>query len=160
VDVEIRFYRQGDGPAVAAVMFRSVREAALADYSAEQVEAWLPSEPSAKWFDERARDGRVVLVATDHTGAVVGYGDLEQNGHLDHLYCLPDVIGDGVASKLYDRLEQVAVQWGIAVIFVEASEAARRLFIRKGFVVVERRDFERHGVALHNYAMEKPLPSR
>jgi putative acetyltransferase len=157
VDVEIRMYRDGDGPAVAALMFRSVREGALADYSTEQVQAWLRFEPSAAWFDERADDGRLVLVATDHKGAVVGYGDLEANGHLDHLYCLPDAIGHRVASKLYDQLETTARRRGIPRIFVEASEAARRLFTGKGFVVIERRDFERHGVALHNYAMEKTL---
>ena len=157
MDVEIRAYRRGDGPAVAAVMFRSVREGALADYSAAQVHAWLPSEPRPEWFDQRAGDGRTFLVAADHTGAVVGYGDLEPDGHLDHLYCLPHAIGQGVGSELYDRLEDAARQLGLPRIFVEASEAARRLFTGKGFAVIERRDFDRHGVALHNYATEKSL---
>ncbi len=159
MNVRIRAYQHGDGPSVAAVMFRSVREGALADYSAEQVRAWLPTEPSAAYFDRRADDGRLVLVATDDNGTVVGYGDLEANDHLDHLYCVPEVIGHRVASKLYDRLEDAARQLGIPRIFVEASEAARRLFITKGFVVTQRREFQHHGVALHNYAMEKSLSS-
>jgi putative acetyltransferase len=159
VDVEIRSYRPGDGAAVAAVMFSSVREGALADYSDEQVRAWLPSEPSAAWFDRRANDGRLVLVATDREGTIVAYGDLEPDGHLDHLYCLPKRIGHRVASKLYDQLEDDARRRGLPRIFVEASEAARRLFTRKEFVLIERHDFERHGVALHNYTMEKVLPT-
>jgi putative acetyltransferase len=41
---------------------------------------------------------------------------------------------------------------------VEASEAARRLFERKGFVIEKRNDFPINGVAIHNYRMVKPLP--
>ncbi|MFN3817341.1 hypothetical protein [Brevundimonas sp.] len=39
----------------------------------------------------------------------------------------------------------------------EASEAARRVFLKRGYAVVERRDFEVAGVAIHNYAMERRL---
>ena len=39
----------------------------------------------------------------------------------------------------------------------EASELARRLFERKGFAVVERRDMVIRGVAIHNYRMAKDL---
>ena len=42
-------------------------------------------------------------------------------------------------------------------LYVEASELARRLFLRKGFTVVTRRDFAVGGVMIHNYAMEKRL---
>jgi putative acetyltransferase len=41
---------------------------------------------------------------------------------------------------------------------VEASEAARRLFERRGFTVVRRRDLDLDGVAIHNFAMVKRLP--
>ena len=42
---------------------------------------------------------------------------------------------------------------------VEASEAARRLFERKGFVVTERLDFEIGGAPIYNYLMMKTLIS-
>ena len=41
--------------------------------------------------------------------------------------------------------------------FTEASELARRLFERKGFVVVERQNLMIRGVAIHNYRMAKAL---
>jgi len=37
------------------------------------------------------------------------------------------------------------------------TQAARRLFERNGFRVLRRNDLERHGVALHNFDMEKDL---
>jgi putative acetyltransferase len=40
---------------------------------------------------------------------------------------------------------------------VEASEPARRFFLKHGFSELHRRNFEIGGVPIHNYAMEKRL---
>jgi putative acetyltransferase len=153
----LRPYREGDAPALADVFFRSVREAALADYSPEQVRAWLPERPRPERMAARAADGRLTLVAEDPSGAVVAYIDLEPDGHIDHLYCLPETVGRGVASMLYLRLEEEARRRGLPELRVEASEGARRLFLRHGFRVLERRVLIRQGVTLHNHAMAKRL---
>jgi putative acetyltransferase len=153
----VRRYATGDAPAVADVYFRSVREGALADYSAAQVEAWTPERRAPGWFDRRAGDGRVFLVAVNGADEVVGYADLEADGHIDHMFCRPDVIGHGVGSLLYDTLEQMARSAAIDRLYVEASVAARRLFARKGFVVLHRQDLVVRGVEMHNYVMEKHL---
>jgi hypothetical protein len=42
-------------------------------------------------------------------------------------------------------------------LFVEAGEAARGLFLKKGFAQVKRREFLLRGVSIHNYLMEKLL---
>jgi putative acetyltransferase len=153
----IRPHRSADAPALARLFFRSVREAALGDYSQTQVEAWAADVPDAARYDARANDGRLVLVAVSESGEPIAYGDLEADGHIDHLYCRPDFVGRGVASALYDRLEAAACERGLTRLHVEASELARRLFERKGFSMLERRDFELRGVAIHNYAMFKIL---
>jgi putative acetyltransferase len=67
------------------------------------------------------------------------------------------VDGTGVASALYDELEGIARERGLIRLHSEASEAARRLFLKKGFVVTARRQFDISGVPIHNYAMEKVL---
>jgi putative acetyltransferase len=139
------------------VFFRSVRQTALADYTAEQTVAWLPAPPEPRWFDERAADGRLVLVAEHPELGLVAYADLEENGHLDHAYCRPEVVGRGVASRLYDALEIHARAQGMETLFVEASESARRMFSTKGFAVVRRNDLVRAGVAIHNFDMRKRL---
>jgi putative acetyltransferase len=157
VDVAIRAYRGDDAAAVAEVMFRSVRTAARADYTAEQVDAWRPGCPAPETVDRRARDGRRVLVATDPQGRVLGYIDLEPDGHIDHLFCVPAAIGHGVGARLYDAVERVAWEAGLRRLHVEASESARRLFEKKGFVVEERREKVLRGVSIHNYAMSKDL---
>jgi putative acetyltransferase len=144
--VLIRPYQTGDAPALAALFLSSVREVGARDYSPAQVEAWAPRPPDPEAIDARARDGRTCLVAVNANGEPIAYGDLEASGHIDYL-----------ASALYERLEAAARRQGLARLFVEASEAARRLFLAKGFAVTGRRDFEIRGVPIHNYAMEKHL---
>ena len=42
MEVTIRTYERRDAAGVADVFYRSVREVALSDYTAEQVKAWVP----------------------------------------------------------------------------------------------------------------------
>ena len=158
--MHIRAFRPGDAPALARIFHAAVHRVGGRHYSPEQLKAWAPVVPDPQGFVERAADGRILLVAADEDDRPLAYGDLERNGHIDHLYCRPDVAGTGVASALYDRLEAAAGDGGIGRLHVEASEPARRFFLRKGFILLERREVTWAGVALHNFAMEKRLEAR
>ena len=157
MEVSVRRYAPEDAVALATVMWRSVRVGALADYSGAQTEAWLPAPRSAEGMHRWASDGRTVFVTTTEADGVVGYLDVEADGHIDHLDRVPEVTGAGVAGALFDALERLAREAGIVRLRVEASEAARRFFTKRGFRVEERRDWELRGVPIHNDAMSKVL---
>ncbi len=152
----IRKFETRDAGELADVFHMSVHHAAISDYSPEQVAGWSPAKPDTERYVQRAV-GRVFLVAEGDDGRIAGYGDLEPNGHIDHLYCRPDVVGTGVGSAIYAALESTAIGAGITTLFVEASEGARRLFERRGFTVDGRNDLIINGVAIHNYRMSKSL---
>lgn len=152
----IRPFEPADADTLADLFHASVRQVGIRHYSPEQVAAWSPARPDPARYVDRTR-GRTVLVAVDEHGAVAGYGDLEPDGHIDHLYCRPDRVGTGVGSTLYAGLEAAADQAGMPALFVEASEGARGFFARQGFRLDGRDDFVLNGVALHNYRMLKRL---
>lgn len=152
----IRPFRPADAPVLAALYHGAVHGAGGRYYTPAQLAVWSPAPPSPDRYLEQAA-GRVFLVAQDANGAVIGYGDLERDGHIDHLYCHPDAIGTGVGSAILAALEAAARRDGIARLYVEASENARPLFARRGFTLDARNDFERSGVAIHNYRMSKRL---
>lgn len=155
--MRIRPFQTADAPALAHIYHEAVHGVGALHYSRAQVEAWSPEAPDPEGFVRRAADGRIFLVAADEGDEPVAYGELEPDGHVDHLYCRPDVAGTGVASALYDRLEAAARDRGIGRLHVEASEPARRFFLRKGFTLLHRRDFTLRGIAIHNFAMAKGL---
>ncbi|WP_436063636.1 MULTISPECIES: N-acetyltransferase family protein [unclassified Phenylobacterium] len=153
----LRPYLQTDAAELSELYYESVQRLGGRRYSPEQVVAWAPAPVDAATVQARAGDGRTTLVAVDDRGRLLGYGDLEADGHIDHLYCRPEAAGTGVALTLLEALERLARDQGVERLYVEASELAKGLFERKGFTVSHRRDFEVRGVAIHNYAMERPL---
>ena len=156
--MQIRSYQPKDASALANLFVRSVDQIGRRDYSPLQIEAWIAHAPSPKRLQALSEDGRTRLVAVvDDTDQPVAFVDLEHNGHIDLFYCAPEVAGSGVAAALYEEAERVAREQGVSRLFTEASEAGRRFFLRKEFVVTGQRDFELSGVMMRNYAMRKQL---
>jgi len=151
----LRAFRPSDADDVAALFHAAVHRTAARDYSPDQLRAWSPAPPDPARFAAKGADGRLALVAAGPDDWALAYGDLERDVHLDLLYCHPDHGGRGLASPLCDALEARARGWGVPLVYIEASETARPVFARRGYAVEERRDFERNGVAIHNYRMTR-----
>lgn len=156
----IRPYRPKDAAAIAALTLAAIRTTARLAYSPEQVAAWSARYSVQRLLDGAAK-GDVILVATGADDAPLAYTVLESGGHLDMLFCHPDHTGRGLGLSLLTEAESAARAQGVTRLFTEASELARPVFARAGYVLLHRRDFtipyEGREVAIHNYAMEKRL---
>ncbi len=155
--MKVRQYRNEDAAALALVFERAVRGIASRDYSPAQIEAWIGTEPREARLRKKMADGRRCWVAVDEQDRVTAFVDLEADGHIDLLFADPAVAGRGVTTALLDSLERAARESGMTRLYVEASEPARRFFLKRGYSVSQRRDFEIGEVAIHNYAMERRL---
>ena len=151
----IRAYEAGDAPRISRLFYETVRSVNRADYSDEQVAAWAPAVPDPEeWHARMSR--RLTLVA-EEGGAVVGFAELEGDGHLDMLYLHTDAVGRGIGRRLYKAVEREARGRGLDRIFTEASITARPFFERRGFRVVREQTVSRRGTSMTNFAMEKDL---
>ncbi|NVK13052.1 MAG: GNAT family N-acetyltransferase [Rhodobacteraceae bacterium] len=155
--MQIREFRPEDAAALAQIFHAAVHGIGARDYSPEQLKAWSPEPAPTEVWAGRAADGRRVFVAADGQGQPQAFIELEMDGHIDCFYCRPQAAGTGTGAAIYERLEAEALSLGLRSLYVEASEAARRFFLRQGFTVEARREIERRGVALHNYRMTKTL---
>ena len=153
--IRIRPYEAKDTPEIVRLFYETIRSVNLADYSQEQVEAWAPGVPDPEVWNARL-SGRRTLVA-EEGGEVVGFAEIEGDGHVDTFYCRKDSVGRGVGSRLYRAVEQEALTLGCGRLFTEASITARPFFERHGFCTIRERTVVRRGVELTNFAMEKRL---
>lgn len=142
---------------MAAIYRRAVEVTGARDYAPAQVAVWRDQGPDLAGMWRRLGDGRRTWVAVNEDDAVVGFVDLEADGHIDLLYVDPAAGGRGVAAALLDRLEAEAAAAGLKRLYVEASETARPVLLKRSFVDLGRRDLMVADTPIHNYAMAKSL---
>ena len=157
MNVEVRDADAGDAPAVAVLFHETILSVNVGDYSVAQVEAWAGPAPEPEMWEKRIAadsNARRMFVATKE-GQVVGFAELEGDGHLDTLYVHHEFQGCGVASRLVDRIEAEARHRGIHRLYTEASITAEPFFRGRGFEVVRPQLVEVRGRTFRNVIMEK-----
>lgn len=79
-------------------------------------------------------------------GMIVGFGDIDNTGYVDHLFTHKDYQGKGMASTICNALENHAVENGMLVMSTHASITAKRFFERRGYEVIKEQQVERRGI--------------
>ena len=121
----VRSYETSDAPGLAKLFSESVTNGTGEHYSDEERKAWASAISSAdKWSSRLA--SMTTLVAEDSKG-LAGFMTLEADGHIDLAYVRSDLIGKGVAAKLYKNIEAIARERKVDRLYSEASHLARQL---------------------------------
>ncbi len=128
----IRSYEAADLDAVIAVFVRSVREVSARDYNQAQVDAWAQADGDWWGVVRASRPTWVAVMGED----VVGFSDLEPDGHLDMMFVHPTHQSRGIAASLLSAVEAATGGQGLCAFFTEASLTARPFFERRGFELV------------------------
>ena len=100
--MRLRRYRTEDLPILARLFGETVRQVNCRDYTLPQVEAWAAGEADLltrdSWFQ------RLYTLVAEAGGRIVGYGNVEDTGYLDHLFVRWDCQGQGIGTALYRAL--------------------------------------------------------
>ena len=153
--MKIRGYQTVDLESLLKLFQQAVMQVAAANYSQEQLIAWASSAEDMQEWDDRLREQQVVICESG--SRIAGFASMENNGHLDLMYVHPESMRQGVATRLYEDLEDWARGQSILRVFTEASLTALPFFQKMGFKTVARQSVERNGVTLDNFRMEKYL---
>ena len=153
--MQIRLFRPQDTDQIAQLFHQTVREINRRDYARNQCLAWSPEDI---YFRDWAKicASRYTFVAEIET-VIVGFGELEANGHIDCFYCHKDYQRCGVGSQIYQAIEEKAVDLGLDRLFTAASITAKPFFQHLGFVIIAEQQVTCRGETFTNYAMEKFL---
>jgi putative acetyltransferase len=153
--VAVRPYRAGDAGSLVQIFFAAVHELGRVKYDEAQIRAWAPCIPAPSEWEARMRLNET-FVAERNTD-LVGFIELERDGHLSMLYRSPGISGSGVTEALYRVVETRARELGIPKIRTEASLLAESFFARHGYSLDLRESVERNGVFLPRVRMSKVL---
>lgn len=153
--MKIRLFCQQDADKIAQLFYETVRKINIRDYSSNQVKAWAPDDIHFRNWAEVCSN-RFTYVA-DKEGVIVGFGELEPDGHIDCFYCHKNYQRCGVGSQIYQAIEAKALELCLNRLFTEASITAEPFFQRMGFSVVKEQQVSCRGEIFINYAMEKLL---
>lgn len=153
----IRQYDCSDAQDLANIYYHTIHFINSKDYSEEQVNAWAPSFSleTTGWKEKWKQLPPIVAQIIDK---VVGFVELEPNGHIDCFYVHHEYQGCGVGSALMNEIFIKANALKLKRVFAEVSITAKPFFESKGFQVVRQQNVNIRGVELTNFVMENMKP--
>lgn len=143
----IREYQSSDCEELTKLFYNTVHTVNAKDYTEEQLDAWATGQVDLNKWDQSLREHYSIVAVENEM--LVGFGDIDKSGYLDHLFVHADYQGKGIGTMICYQLEQ-AVSGNI---ITHASITARPFFEKRGYRVVKEQQVERQGVFLTNFEM-------
>ena len=147
--MKLRRYESKDLPEIADLFRETILSVNYRDYSQEQVEVW-----AKRWQNLLRRDEwflRLFTLVAEQDGKIIGYGNIDESGYLDHLYVHRNYQRQGVATALCKALE-VHTDCNVTV---DASITAKPFFEQRGYKLLKENSVELEGIFLTNFTMVK-----
>ena len=151
----IRLFQKQDSEQIAHIFHDTIHEINIRDYSLEQLKAWAPDDLHID--DWSISCTKKFTYVADESGKILGFGQLETDGHIDCFFCHRDYQRCGVGTRLYRAIEAKAIALKINRLFVEVSITALAFFKSRGFRIVKEQQVSVRGQKLTNFVMEKFL---
>lgn len=159
--ISIRLFRPQDATQIAQLFHNTVRTINRQDYSLNQVKAWAPDDLYFRdWVKVCA--SRFTYVAENISGngdqkqgIIIGFAELEIDGHIDCFYVHKDYQSRGVGKSLYQAIESQALKLDCDRLYTEASITAKAFFQRQGFALEQEQQIEVRGEVFKNYRLSK-----
>ncbi len=167
-DCLVRLFTKADVGQLANVFHLSITQAAASHYSEEERAVWSPALRSDD--DWLLRLAPTVTWVAEEGGLISGFINLKPivetlgsggepllSAEVDCLFTHPNFVGKGVASRLYQCLEDHALAEKVAELTVEASYLAKPFFEKQGYRVLSKNEHSRADQVLVNFSMRKKL---
>jgi putative acetyltransferase len=156
--MQIRPYTSADLRPVVTLFTETVHRVNSKDYSPEQIAVWAPRDENWTRWQNRFNGLRTLIAEIN--GRMAGFAAFTGQGYLDFLFVHHEEQRRGVARALLGEVEAQLRALGIRRATTHASITARPFFESMGYIMLEQRWFEKDGVMLTNFSMDKDLGSR
>ncbi len=141
----LRKYQPDDFKEVLSLFKETVQKINCKEYTQEQIDAWIQIDPVQ--FKEKLDMHKSYVVINQDK--IVGFGDIDSFGYLDHLYVAADYQRMGIATLLTSQLEKEVS----GSVYTDASITARPFFEHRKYKVITDQIVVKKGVKLKNFKM-------
>jgi putative acetyltransferase len=155
MSITIRPLSVADSHSIAQIFFDAIQLGTRHFYDAGQRNAWAGDAPDPDRWRQKL-SGLTGFVA-EVDGEAAGFMTIDKTGLIDFAFVAPSAARKGVGRALYEAVEGKARSLDATLLTTHASKAAKPFFMRHGWSVDAEQTVVRHGVALTNFRMSKPL---
>lgn len=151
--MQVRRYIPGEEEEIWQLYYDTTHNIIGKVYTKEQVERWAPHNKDMDEWKERLKNKNPFVVVEDDT--IIGFAELEPDGHIDYFYVHYKWQRKGVGSMLYNAIEEEAINQKIPHLFAEVNVSAKEFFLKQGFEVLEEKNNIICGAPALNFMMKK-----
>jgi putative acetyltransferase len=151
----VRIHQPSDTGQIARLYYHTVHRVNSRDYTREQIVAWAPGIQNDEYW--LGRFERYTVLVAEQGEQVVGFAELEANGHIDCFYVHHDWQRRGVGRRLMEEIHSRATALGVSRLFADVSITASPFFSSMGFTVVEKCRRVYREMEFEQFRMHKPL---
>jgi GNAT superfamily N-acetyltransferase len=157
--MNLRSANAADAEAILHVHTESLMILCAGDYTPQQLEGWAKLPVDERWLARKFERGDVVLVAEDHRGMIIGFGE-RAGDEIRAVYVHPLNARRGVGSMLLRELERSAAAAGVDTLRLDSSLTAEPFYKRCGYQVESRGMHDcGNGTTLQCVRMRKSVPA-
>ena len=153
--MQIRLFKPEDTEQIAWLFHNTVRNVNIKDYSKRQIVIWSPED--VYFRDWQAVCSSKYTYVAEKDSRIIGFGELETNGHIDCFYVHHQHQRCGVGSEIYRAIEAKARELNLTRLFTEASITAKAFFTSRGFKVIKQQQVVCRQEKFVNYLVVKVL---
>ncbi len=154
--MEVRRYKSGEEEELWQLLHDTTHIINGKVYTEDQVNRWAPHDKNMDEWRERIKKKNPFVAVEE--GEIIGFIELEPDGHIDYFYAHHKWQGKGVGSLLYNVIEKEAIGRKMPRLYAEVSVPAKGFFLNKGFIIIEEKNKIICGAPAPNFMMEKKLP--
>jgi N-acetylglutamate synthase-like GNAT family acetyltransferase len=140
---------------IGQIFYDAVHQLACEHYEPQQLQAWASKPIGFDHWQKRCETKKPFV--KDYNGQVVGFIELDPDGHIDCTYVDPIFARQGFMSEIMFAVKDFARQSNLKELYAEVSVTARAFFAKHQFYVTGRNEVDINGVKLTNFNMRCDL---
>ena len=125
------------------------------DYTPAQCERWAPADKNMNEWIARIQSKNPFVARNRKT--IVGFAELDSDGHIDFFYVHHAWTRKGVGRLLYTTIETEARDNQLPRLYTESSITAMPFFVGMGFTITEEQEHLICDAPAKRYLMQKSL---